>query len=205
MNLIEPTRGVHLVIYLHTMMINSPLLTKIVPILADVFVFSYPVYLGILYILWRTKKNLNFKIASITIFVSVAASIFSNLIIQYFFHKQRPDVVLDLASKKVETLLHKFLPASSFPSDHACVSMSIAMATLYRGIAYKKKWYIYISILLVLFSFTMGLGRMMTAVHRPTDIIGGMLVGIAIPALILFTKPLATWTRNFATWIGEKV
>jgi membrane-associated phospholipid phosphatase len=29
-----------------------------------------------------------------------------------------------------ETLLHQILPSSSFPSDHAVVSMAVAMATL---------------------------------------------------------------------------
>jgi membrane-associated phospholipid phosphatase len=35
-----------------------------------------------------------------------------------------------LADEKTETILHKFLPSSSFPSDHAALSMAIAMGTL---------------------------------------------------------------------------
>ena len=46
-----------------------------------------------------------------------------------FFYKERPIVVLNQVEAE-ETLLHDILPTSSFPSDHAVVSMAFAMATL---------------------------------------------------------------------------
>ena len=62
-----------------------------------------------------------------------------NIGIQFFVDKIRPNVVLGLIDLKHETILNKFMPTSSFPSDHAAITMSIAMMSLFRGIKNKDK------------------------------------------------------------------
>jgi hypothetical protein len=49
MILTEPIRWVKTVEVLYGIMSNSELLSKLVPILADIFVFTYPVYLLTVY------------------------------------------------------------------------------------------------------------------------------------------------------------
>ena len=86
---------------------------------------------------------------------SVLMSTIVNTLIQYVFVKVRPHIVLGLIDNKTESLLHKYLPSSSFPSDHATVSMSIAMATLLWGICKKDRRFVWLSIPLFVFSLTM--------------------------------------------------
>jgi len=66
-HIVEPNRGINVVQYLHTIMTNSPTISKWAPILADIFVFSYPVYLLGLYGYGWIKKNVQYKVSAITI------------------------------------------------------------------------------------------------------------------------------------------
>lgn len=204
LKLIEPNRGITLIKNLNNTMNQSPILAHRTPILADVFVFSYPVYLAALYIAWRVYKNINYKKSALFIFTSVLSSTVANIIIQYFVEKSRPNIVLELVDLKKETPLHQYLPSSSFPSDHAAVSMSIAIASIIRGIAHKDQKYLRFGGILIGFSIIMCTARVATAVHRPTDIIGGMLVGILIP-IILSNKKIFTYLDKIFTWIGKKI
>ena len=131
-HLIEPQRGITTIKFLNTLMTNSPTLKHRAPILADIFVFSYPIYLGGLYIAGRVTKKLPYKISAVFIAISALITILINLGIQFFIDKTRPNFILGLADLKNETPLHKFLPTSSFPSDHAGLSMAIAIASILR-------------------------------------------------------------------------
>jgi membrane-associated phospholipid phosphatase len=186
--LIEPKRWVDLVNFLYKLMISNEILSVLTPILADIFVFSYPIYLLSLYIWWWYKKNRETKIAALIIWANVAISVIINISIQFFVQKNRPNVVLWLGESH-ETVLHKFLPNSSFPSDHAAVSMSIAIASILRGIIYKDKKFIRFWVVGIIFSIIMCGARITTAVHRPTDIIWGMLVGIVVPLILILPRP----------------
>ncbi|MDR0651634.1 MAG: hypothetical protein LBG59_09960 [Candidatus Peribacteria bacterium] len=91
----------------------------------------YPVFLVVIYVKGIVKKQLQLKEGAIFIFLSCFISVLVNISIQSFFLKNRPNIELfngDIG----ETLLHTLLPNSSFPSDHAVVGMSIAIATLIR-------------------------------------------------------------------------
>lgn len=204
MNLIEPKRWLELVLSLHQTMLSSNLRTVLTPTLADVFVFTYPIYLGILYIMGWIRKQINYKIAALWIFANVVITTLVNIGIQALVQKSRPNVVLWLLDQKTETVLHKFLPTSSFPSDHAAVSMSIAVATLLRWIQKKDKKYIYFAIILLIFSSIMCVSRIATAVHRPTDILGWILVGAIIP-LLLSTKKISSFWEKIFWLIGKKI
>ena len=77
----------------------------------------------------------------------------------------------DFADLKKETILNEFMPTSSFPSDHATVTMAIAMMSLFRGIKNKDKKFLRFGGILIVFSFITSFARVTSGVHWPTDII----------------------------------
>ena len=123
-----------------------------IPILADIFVFTYPVYLLALYVYGIAKKKIYYKIGALYITAGVAVTFVINIGIQFFVDKIRPNVVLGLIDLKHETILNKFMPTSSFPSDHAAITMSIAMMSLFRGIKNKDKKFLRFGGILIIFS-----------------------------------------------------
>ena len=204
MPLIEPKRWLEILLALHQSMLSSTTRTSLTPILADVFVFSYPIYLVILYIMWWIKKQISYKIASLWIFANVVITTLINLGIQLLVQKSRPNIVLWLADQKTETILHDYLPSSSFPSDHAAVSMSIAIASLLWWIQKNDKKYTIFGIILIVFSLIMSVSRVATAIHRPTDIIGWLLIWAIIP-LILSSKKISSFGEKILWYIAKKI
>jgi len=204
MPLIEPKRWLEILLALHQSMLSSTTRTSLTPILADVFVFSYPIYLVILYIMWWIKKQISYKIASLWIFANVIITTLINLGIQLLVQKSRPNIVLWLTDQKTETILHDYLPSSSFPSDHAAVSMSIAIASLLWWIHKNDKKYTIFGIILILFSLVMSTSRVATAIHRPTDIIGWLLIWAIIP-LILSSKKISSFGEKILWYIAKKI
>lgn len=204
----EPLWWQKILLAMHTIM-DIPFFAHRAPILADVFVFVYPVYLFLLYMYGFIYKKVVEKQAALWIFWAAMCSTLFNIVFQFFVIKDRPDVALDLLyQKKEELVLHKYLPEASFPSDHAMMSMSIAVATLLRGLRYKKKWYVYFSIFLFAISLVMWWGRITIGVHWPTDIIGGYVVGIGIPLLLFHGKIyrfVKKWLIDRLVWVQEKI
>jgi len=105
-----------------------------------------------------------------------------------------------LTDLKKETILNTFLPSASFPSDHAAVSMGIAMMSLFRGIKNKDKKFLRFGGILIMFSLVTSFARISSGVHWPTDIIGGSLIGILVPLLLMW-NPI----YRFGTKIAEKI
>lgn len=204
MNLIEPQRWLELLLALHQAMTASTIRSVITPVLADIFVFSYPIYLIFLYSMGWIKKQLAYKVASLWIFANVVITTLVNIGIQALVQKSRPNIVLWLVDQETETILHKFLPSSSFPSDHATVSMSIAIASLLWGIQKNDKKYIIFGSILIVFSIIMSTSRIATAVHRPTDILGWLLIWAIIP-LMLSTKKISSFGEKICNWIAKKI
>lgn len=189
----EPQWWVNLVLSLNTWMSTSALLTLWIPILADIFVFVYPIYLAIVYCYGIWHRDNFLKESALYVTVSTFFVICVNILVQVFVSKDRPDVVLNLTGSRDAVLLHKYLPPSSFPSDHAAVSMAVAMATLIWGIHHNKKGYIWFGLFLLLISLIMCFARITTALHWPTDIIAGFVVGTVVPMLVLWSP---TWIRT---------
>jgi len=110
--IVEPQWGIDLLVSLNTWMMSSQTIIFWIPKLADLFVFTYPVFLVILYFranlpqiafrLPRFARNdrlqsrgvLYYKIAALFIGFSVLLTVFANLLVQYIFDKVRPDVIL---------------------------------------------------------------------------------------------------------------
>jgi len=202
--LVEPQWWVNLLKSLFAWMQASVFRSYMIPLLADVFVFTYPIYLLVLYMYGMLKKKIYFKIAGLYIWIGVAVSVIANIGIQFFVDKVRPNFVLWLADLKNETLLNAFMPSSSFPSDHASVSMSIAMMSLFRGIKNKDRKFLRFGGILIIFSLITWFARVTSGVHRPTDIIWWSIVWIVIP-LILMRKPIYRFGTHIAEKIGKNI
>lgn len=212
--LVEPQWWVNLLKSLFAWMQASMFWSYWIPVLADVFVFTYPIYLLVLYIYWiiRCKmqdawcmiEGMKYKIAALYILAGTAISFLVNIGIQFFVDKVRPNLVLWLIDLKHETILNKFMPTSSFPSDHASVTMGIAMMSLFRGIKNKDKKFLRFGGILIIFSLITGFARITSGVHRPTDIIWGSIIGIIVP-LVLMWKPIYKFGTGVAESIGKVI
>jgi membrane-associated phospholipid phosphatase len=233
--LIEPMWGQNLLLWMHQVM-EYHFWSHWLPVVADAFVFVYPVYLVVLYGVWMIQRYNDtasqryrgwkfldrlllllpgllrqplassqwqaLKESAVWIFVAAMASTVFNMLIQVFLVKDRPDIVMDLMYQKREDLiLYDYLPEASFPSDHATMSMAIAVATLVWGLRYKKQWYVYFSVFLFVISGIMGYARISIGIHWPTDVIGGYVVGIMIP-LVLF---LPRVYRVLKKWVFDRL
>lgn len=202
--IVEPQWWVNILKSLFVWMQASVFWSYRIPILADIFVFTYPVYLWALYIYGMAKKKLYYKIAALYIVAGTAMSFFVNIGIQFFVDKVRPNVFLWLADLKNETILNKFMPTSSFPSDHAAVTMSIAMMSLFRGIKNKDKKFLRFGGILIIFSLVTWFARVTSGVHWPTDIIAGSLIWIFVPLLLMW-KPIYRFGTRIAERIGKLI
>ena len=163
-------------------------IANLAPVLADIFVVAYPIFLICIYLYAIIKKKPLVKQGAIYICLATFIAILLNIWIHTFFYKERPIVVLNQVEAE-ETLLHDILPTSSFPSDHAVVSMAVAVATLLWWLYIKRKFFVWSGIVFVIFSLVMTACRVLTLVHRPSDIFAWLFLWALIPS-ILMIRPI---------------
>ncbi|USN55498.1 MAG: hypothetical protein H6765_02650 [Candidatus Peribacteria bacterium] len=124
----EPYRGEKAMLLLNDWINKHYILVQLIPYTADIFVFTYPIYLVALYLYGVSKQQQYYKEAALAIFFSAILASLINTTIQFFGDKTRPE--LSVLNKGQLLLSH--LPSDPFPSDHAAVSAAVAMATLLR-------------------------------------------------------------------------
>lgn len=92
-------------------------------------------------------------------------------IIRFFYHHPRPFLLYSV---------HQLLPESgwSFPSGHAIFFFSLATVVSF----FNKKWgrVFFITALII------SISRVIVGVHYPSDILGGMVLGILVAYLVIF-------------------
>ena len=186
--LIEPSWGMNILNWWIDIQEKYAFISKLAPIFADVFVFAYPVFLILIYLYAIVKKKVQIKQWAFFIFFATLIAVLVNIWIQTFFYKERPIVVLNQVETE-ETLLHDILPTSSFPSDHAVVSMAFAVATLVWWLYNKRKFFIRSWIFFIVISLVMTACRILTLVHWPSDIFAWIGLGILVP-LLLMIRPI---------------
>jgi len=178
----EPSRWINLVVSLNEYMKYHNFLYQTAPITADIFVFLFPILLIVLYVVWLRKNSDKIKESALRVFWSAIITSVINICIQFFFTKSRPTMMLFWHEE--ETILHKFLPSSSFPSDHSAMSMWFAIWLLIRWIKTKNKTYTRLWILFLIFAVLTWFSRIMVWVHRPTDILWWFAVWIIVPIIL---------------------
>jgi undecaprenyl-diphosphatase len=145
-------------------------------IFAEYLIYLLPI---ILIVLWfyseKTKKVAMRATFSVILAWPVIAGIIGRLV-----NRPRP---FNLSGVQ-ELIFHR--PDYSFPSDHAAALFAVAFSFWFSG--YKKLgWAIFAMAIVVSFF------RVATAIHYPTDILGGLAVGLLAAYLInLLNKPLDT-------------
>ena len=136
---------------------------------------QYFLVAGFLIYVFRAIAGKREKI--IAVVAAFAAAILSRFvfteIIRFFYHHPRPFLVLPVRDLIPEN-------SYSFPSGHA--SFFFAFSTIVYS--YNKK----LGIFFFIASFLMGLARVAAGVHYPSDIAGGLIVGIISGFIILKLK-----------------
>lgn len=142
--------------------------------LADYFPYFLVIFL-LVFLFWPPKDRLKNRAM---VFVALASAIISRLVVKamvlFFYERPRPYVVFPSAHKLISIdIADNF---QSFPSGHAIFFFSLSMAICF----YNKK----LGILFFISSALMGIARVFAGVHWPSDIIGGLILGM-ITAFII--------------------
>lgn len=128
--------------------------------------FIISAYVVLIIFLWFIRRRSD----AINVAIVAASSTLLMLALKQFFHRQRPELPL------VKTLTN-----FSFPSGHALCSFIFCSVIIY--LVDKSKlpltWKWIFSILLVLFSITIGISRIVLRYHYATDVLAGFCVGFA--------------------------
>jgi len=127
--------------------------------------FLVPAYL-LLIIYFYKKKQFRYCINIAIIGVSSSALMFA---LKDIFHRARPELPI------IKSFTY------SFPSGHALTSFIFCSIIIYlvwkSGL--QKFWKLLFVILLLLFTLTIGISRIILHMHYPTDVIAGFCLGIA--------------------------
>ena len=106
------------------------------------------------------------------IFLSSGLAWIFSKILKFLFHTLRPfDVLVNIRPLFPEA-------GYAFPSSHATFFMALAVALFFN---HKKAGYLF-----MFFALLIGIARIMTGVHFPSDILGGFALGVIISLLIRF-------------------
>jgi len=126
---------------------------------------------------WHTynKNESSLKLYGIALAGALIARFGVAEAIRLFYHRLRPFLALNTT--------HLFTDyAYSFPSGHTIFMFALAMATWYFN--KKLSYFLFASGLLI------GLARVAGGVHYPTDIIGGIILGILSGITIHYASSL---------------
>ncbi|MFA7201954.1 MAG: phosphatase PAP2 family protein [Candidatus Paceibacterota bacterium] len=149
----------------------SPLLDGVILFFAEYYVgIIVLVFLINIYTMQKSKKD-RFKILLFTLGITGIARFGVMSIIHIWVQRLRP--FLELGTP------HLFIVNSfSFPSGHTTFVFALATVSWYYH--QKMSYFIYASGLCI------GIARIMAGVHYPSDIIGGVVVGIVSAYILVF-------------------
>lgn len=94
------------------------------------------------------------------------------------------------ASSEIALWINPPLTFYSFPSGHASVSFAVAFAILYGNVS--------LGLVTLTMAACISLGRVVTGVHYPTDVVGGAALGFLAYSIV------ETFFRSFANHRAQK-
>ena len=132
----------------------------LIKVMADGLVI--PVLLLAAYAVLTLPNDKRWQAITRGVVVALTALLFAKFIAQ-FYQGIRPFETLGVAPRA------SFLPNPGFPSDHALL---VTTATVVTWAATRRKM---LSLIVLVLSVLVGLGRVIALVHTPLDIIGGVV------------------------------
>jgi undecaprenyl-diphosphatase len=151
----------------------------------EYFWFKVFIYLGARFLIWFFififiyliyKKDYR---ASALMAVSLVVALAVDYLINVFYVRPRPFTTYPELTKHLN-LWTDFL---SFPSGHTITAFAMAASIFFSS--YKK-----LGLILILTSLVIGFCRIAAGVHYPTDVIGGIVLGVIIAYLVFVLSRL---------------
>lgn len=172
-SLYEPQWSIDLMNWLNSMVYWSDILSILVPILSDIFVFTYPLVLVVRYLIGVYRESMVERVQSLSVLFSIVFATLISMSIKLFTIKERPEAYVT----NQDSLMLEHLPTHPFPSDHAQVSMAFGVAIILLWYSSKNTFLYYMWWFYILASVIMSISRVSLPVHWPLDIIAWRLVG----------------------------
>lgn len=155
-------------VFFNDLVKDSYLAKVIIYFLAKYLIFVFFLILG--YLFWFYKKGTaeeyKAKRATVYTFLALAWAFLLDQILNLIFVRNRPFVSHTDVKQLAVTV-----DCTSFPSSHTIFAFAIATSVCMAG--YKK-----LGVFLYFLALLIGLSRIAAGVHYPSDVIGGMVLGI---------------------------
>jgi undecaprenyl-diphosphatase len=132
--------------------------------------FAFPFFALVLLIMWFWGKE-NDKYTVVYAAITAVIGLVINSVLGHIFYENRPFVTHHV------NLLVQHAKDSSFPSDHATGTFSIALAILWRK--HRK-----IGIGMLLFAICTGISRVYVGNHYPFDVLASIIVSLVVSGFV---------------------
>ncbi|MBU2633166.1 phosphatase PAP2 family protein [Patescibacteria group bacterium] len=162
---------VKLLFFLNNLVDKSQIFDALVIFFASYLQYFLIVVFCLLLYFWAYTKREKFYLFGITVVSAIVARFGITEIIRFFYHRPRPFLVYQLNQLMSNNNW-------SFPSGHSAFFFAMATAIY----LYNKKWGIGFFIATIL----MNISRVIAGVHYPSDILGGMVVGVAVACAVFY-------------------
>lgn len=178
---------------------HSSLLDPVFWVITSMGLGYVQIVIAILFLPWRKlrsgKLSLRdmFKLADFDYFLLIfggwAVGGLFHLILKTEFPRDRPSTLVWPDANGVPVAAQESVRFNSFPSGHTSTSFAIAFAIFFytRGTRQSKLGW-----LALVWASLVGVSRIYRGVHWPTDVVGGIFVGLAAACLLM----LAAGNRN---------
>ncbi len=157
--------------------------------LARVIVPLYALATVGLWFLSRPYGPTRWKCASASALAAAAVALVTNQVISHLWERPRPFTT----HPELTHVLVSRTTDPSFPSDHAAAAFAIAFAVL----AFSR----WAGALFLAAAALIGLSRIALGMHYPSDVLGGMLVGLA--AALLVTRVGRPWITRLVAAVSR--